>query len=95
MKSEEKKIITNINNLEKIKSSLNITAPFKGEIVSLIELKKNQWLNKDDPIMSIVNKESFQVIDFLSENDISKVKEFKNRFFVPISIGFFSPLLGS
>ena len=86
MKSEEKKIITNINNLEKIKSSLNITAPFKGEIVSLIELKKNQWLNKDDPIMSIVNKESFQVIAFLSENDISKVKEFKNSFFVPNSI---------
>ena len=36
--------------------------------------------------MSIVNKESFQVIAFLSENDISKVKEFKNSFFVPNSI---------
>lgn len=73
LKSEKQKYKTQLNNLLKVRSSLEIVSPFDGEIISSLHLKKNQWVNKDDPLFSLVNKNSHNIIAFISERDIGQV----------------------
>ena len=53
LKSERNKFETQINNLNKIKSSLEIVAPFDGEVTNLGNLKEQQWLNEDTAILKL------------------------------------------
>ena len=73
LKSEKQKLETQYNNLIKILSSLSIKSPFSGEITSSLHLKKEQWINKEDPLFSIVNKNSHNIIAFISERDIDHI----------------------
>ena len=73
LKSEKQKYKTQLNNLLEVRSSLEIVSPFDGEIISSLQLKKNQWVNKDDPLFSLVNKNSHNIIAFISERDIGQV----------------------
>ncbi len=83
LKSEKQKIETKLQNLKKIKKSLEIKAPFKGEITFLNKMKKEQWLNEDTPLLSLVNKSSFQLVAFLSEKEISSLDRSQATFFIP------------
>ena len=56
LKSERNKFETQINNLNKIKSSLEIVAPFDGEVTNLGNLIEQQWLNEDTAILKLVDK---------------------------------------
>lgn len=85
LKSERKKIETQINNLSKIKSSLAIKAPFEGEITTFNNIQKNQWLNEDTPILKLIDKRNYQVIAFVSEQDISFLDLTKEIRFTPSS----------
>ena len=73
LKSEKQKLETQYDNLIKILSSLDIKSPFGGEITSSLHLKEDQWVNKEDPLFSIVNKNSHKIIAFISERDIDQV----------------------
>ena len=81
--SEKQKIETKLQNLKKIKKSLEIKAPFKGEITFLNKMKKEQWFNEDTPLLSLVNKSSFQLVAFLSEKEISSLDRSQATFFIP------------
>ena len=83
LKSEKQKIETKLQNLEKIKNSLLIKAPFQGEITFLNKMKKNQWFNEDTPLLSLVNKNSFQLVAFLSEKEISSLDRSQLTSFIP------------
>ncbi len=85
LKSERKKIETQINNLSKIKSSLAIKAPFEGEITTFNNIQKNQWLNEDTPILKLIDKRNYQVIAFVSEQNISLLDLSKEIRFSPSS----------
>jgi putative peptide zinc metalloprotease protein len=85
LKSERKKIETQINNLNKIKSSLEIKAPFEGEITTFNNIKKNQWLNEDTPILKLIDKRNYQVIAFVSEQDILTLDLTREIRFTPSS----------
>ena len=85
LKSERKKIETQINNLSNIKSSLAIKAPFEGEITTFNNIQKNQWLNEDTPILKLIDKTNYQVIAFVSEQDISFLDLTKEIRFTPSS----------
>ena len=85
LKSERNKIETQINNLNKIKSSLEIVAPFDGEVTNLGNLKEQQWLNEDTAILKLVNKNNYQVIAFVSEKNISSLDTNKEIWFTPSS----------
>ncbi len=85
LKSERKKIETQINNLSKIKSSLAIKAPFEGEITTFNNIQKNQWLNEDTPILKLIDKRNYQVIAFVSEQNISLLDLTKEIRFSPSS----------
>lgn len=73
LKSEQQKFKTQLNNLLKVRSSLEIVSPFDGEIISSLQLKKDQWVNKEDPLFSLVNKNSYNIIAFISERDIDQI----------------------
>ena len=73
LKSEKQKLQTQYDNLIKILSSLDIKSPFGGEITSSLRLKEDQWVNKEDPLFSIVNKNSHKIIAFISERDIDHI----------------------
>jgi len=73
LKSEKQKLETQYDNLIKILSSLDIKSPFGGEITSSLHLKEDQWVNKEEPLFSIVNKNSHKIIAFISERDIDQV----------------------
>jgi len=73
LKSKKQKLETQLDNLNKVKSSLNIKSPFEGEIVSSLHLKKDQWVTKENPLFSIVNKRSHSIIAFISEKDIDHI----------------------
>ena len=85
LKSERNKFETQINNLNKIKSSLEIVAPFDGEVTNLGNLKDQQWLNEDTPILKLVDKSNYQVIAFVSEKNISSLDTNKEIWFTPSS----------
>ena len=85
LKSERKKIETQINNLNKIKSSLEIKAPFEGEITTFNNIQKNQWLNEDTPILKLIDKRNYQVIAFVSEQDILTLDLTREIRFTPSS----------
>ena len=85
LKSERNKFETQINNLNKIKSSLKIVAPFDGEVTNLGNLKEQQWLNEDTAILKLVNKNNYQVIAFVSEKNISSLDTNKEIWFTPSS----------
>ena len=85
LKSEKQKIEIKLENLYKIKNSLAIKAPFDGEISYLNKMKKNQWLNEDIAMLSLVNKQSYQLIAFLSEKEISSFDQSKITTFIPSS----------
>ena len=85
LKSERNKFETQINNLNKIKSSLEIVAPFDGEVTNLSNLKKQQWLNEDTAILKLVDKNNYQVIAFVSEKNISSLDTNKEIWFTPSS----------
>ena len=85
LKSERNKFETKINNLNKIKSSLEIVAPFEGEVTNLGNLKEQQWLNEDTAILKLVNKNNYQVIAFVSEKNISSLDTNKEIWFTPSS----------
>ncbi len=86
LKSEKQKFETQLNNLLKVRSSLEIKSPFAGEIVSSLQLKKNQWVNKEDPLLSLVNKNSHNIIAFISERDIDLViKNKEAKFTSPLN----------
>ena len=85
LKSERKKIENKIKNLSKIKSSLAIKAPFEGEITTFNNIQKNQWLNEDTPILKLIDKRNYQVIAFVSEQDISFLDLTKEIRFTPSS----------
>ena len=85
LKSERNKFETQINNLNKIKSSLEILAPFDGEVTNLGNLKEQQWLNEDTAILKLVNKNNYQVIAFVSEKNISSLDTNKEIWFTPSS----------
>ena len=86
LKSEKQKFETQLNNLLKVRSSLEIKSPFAGEIVSSLQLKKNQWVNKEDPLFSLVNKNSHNIIAFISERDIDLViKNKEAKFTSPLN----------
>ena len=85
LKSERNKFETQINNLNKIKSSLEIVAPFDGEVTNLGNLKEQQWLNEDTAILKLVDKNNYQVIAFVSEKNISSLDTNKEIWFTPSS----------
>ena len=85
LKSEKNKFETQINNLNKIKSSLKIVAPFDGEVTNLGNLKEQQWLNEDTAILKLVDKNNYQVIAFVSEKNISSLDTNKEIWFTPSS----------
>jgi len=85
LKSERNKFETQINNLNKIKSSLEILAPFDGEVTNLGNLKEQQWLNEDTAILKLVDKNNYQVIAFVSEKNISSLDTNKEIWFTPSS----------
>ena len=85
LKSERNKFETQINNLNKIKSSLEIVAPFDGEATNLGNLKEQQWLNEDTAILKLVDKNNYQVIAFVSEKNISSLDTNKEIWFTPSS----------
>ena len=72
-------------NLNKIKSSLEIVAPFDGEVTNLGNLKEQQWLNEDTAILKLVDKNNYQVIAFVSEKNISSLDTNKEIWFTPSS----------
>ena len=61
-------------NHNKIKSSLNIRAPFNAEITFLEKFKKDQWVNQEDPLLSLVDKDTQTIFAFISEKNIAKLK---------------------
>mgnify|MGYP006214932675 FL=1 len=85
LKSERNEFETQINNLNKIKSSLKIVAPFDGEVTNLGNLKEQQWLNEDTAILKLVDKNNYQVIAFVSEKNISSLDTNKEIWFTPSS----------
>ncbi|UTJ06708.1 site-2 protease family protein [Arcobacter roscoffensis] len=64
-------------SLKKDIKNLQIKAPFDG-IVSLNEnLEKSTWVNKKQPLFTIYNPNSFEVIAYCKEEDYSYIKQSK------------------
>ena len=62
-----------------------IKAPFEGEITTLNNIQKNQWLNEDTPILKLIDKRNYQVVAFVSEQNISLIDLTKEIRFSPSS----------
>ena len=82
LRSKKNKLETEILNHNKIKSSLNIRAPFNAEITFLEEFKKDQWVNQKDPLLSLVDKDTQTIFAFISEKNIAKIDRTKDLFFI-------------
>ena len=73
LRSKKNKLETEILNHNKIKSSLNIRAPFNAEITFLEKFKKDQWVNQEDPLLSLVDKDTQTIFAFISEKNIDNM----------------------
>ena len=82
LRSKKNKLETEILNYNKIKSSLNIRAPFNAEITFLEKFKKDQWVNQEDPLLSLVDKDTQTIFAFISEKNIAKIDRTKDLFFI-------------
>ena len=82
LRSKKNKLETEILNHNKIKSSLNIRAPFNAEITFLEKFKKDQWVNQEDPLLSLVDKDTQTIFAFISEKNIAKIDRTKDLFFI-------------
>ena len=82
LRSKKNKLETEILNYNKIKSSLNIRAPFNAEITFLEKFNKDQWVNEEDPLLSLVNKDKQTIYAFISEKSIAKIDRTKDLFFI-------------
>ena len=82
LRSKKNKLETEILNHNKIKSSLNIRAPINAEITFLEEFKKDQWVNQEDPLLSLVDKDTQSIFAFISEKNIAKIDRTKDLFFI-------------
>ncbi len=81
LENELQKEIEILNSLKKENKALSIYAPSDGIVKDLISLKPNQWVNKKDKLFSIVHSEEVQVIAFVSETDLDKLKEVSSGYF--------------
>ena len=82
LRSKKNKLETEILNYNKIESSLNIRAPFNAEITFLQKFKKDQWVNQEDPLLSLVDKDTQTIFAFISEKNIAKIDRTKDLFFI-------------
>ena len=82
LRSKKNKLETEILNHNKIKSSLNIRAPFNAEITFLEKFKKDQWVNQEDPLLSLADKDTQTIFAFISEKNIAKIDRTKDLFFI-------------
>ncbi len=82
LRSKKNKLETEILNYNKIVSSLNIRAPFNAEITFLQKFKKDQWVNQEDPLLSLVDKDTQTIFAFISEKNIAKIDRTKDLFFI-------------
>ena len=82
LRSKKNKLETEILNYNKLKSSLNIRAPFNADITFLEKFKKDQWVNQEDPLLSLVDKDTQIIYAFISEKNIAKIDRTKDLFFI-------------
>ena len=82
LKSEKNKLETEIVNYKKTKLSLIIKAPFDSEVAFLPKFIEGQWVNQNEPLVSLVNKKSQNIIAFISEKNIEKLDRSKEVFFI-------------
>lgn len=82
LRSKKNKLETEILNYNKLKSSLNIRAPFNAEITFLEKFTKDQWVNQEDPLLSLVDKDTQIIYAFISEKNIAKIDRTKDLFFI-------------
>ena len=81
LENELQKEIEILNSLKEENKALSIYAPSDGIIKDLISLNTNQWVNKKDKLFSIVQSEEVQVIAFVSETDLDKIKKVSSGYF--------------
>ena len=81
LENELQKEIEILNSLKEENKALSIYAPSDGIIKDLISLNANQWVSKKDKLFSIVQSEEVQVIAFVSETDLDKIKKVSSGYF--------------
>ena len=77
---KEKQILKGLKEKE---SKLFIKAKIDGQINDLLDIRKNQWVSKNEKIFSIVNLDQHQVVAFVAENDLYKINKAMQAQFKP------------
>ena len=77
---KEKQILKGLKEKD---SKLFIKAKIEGQINDLLDIRKNQWVSKNEKIFSIVNLDQHQVVAFVAENDLYKINKTMQAQFKP------------
>lgn len=69
------KKINELEGLKKIIEKFEVKAPFDGKIHFNDVYKKNQWVNKKNPLFLLYDNFSYRIVGFCNENDKNLLKQ--------------------
>ena len=75
-------ILRNIEAIEGRITRNEIHSPIDGRLVNSYLLSVNSWVGGDRPLVNVVNNKQLQVIGFIKENELSKLKDSRSLIFV-------------
>lgn len=58
-----------LDGLLKSKEKLRVEAPFDGKVISLLQIKSFQWVNKKEPIFGLLKQDAYRVVAFCDAYD--------------------------
>ena len=64
-----------VEGLEKVRNKFEVKADFDGKIYFYNTFKKNQWINKKEPIFVLYDNENYRIVSFCNENDFKLLRE--------------------
>ena len=81
LENQLKKELEVLKNLQKQSDELTIYANQDAAIVDLQSLKNNQWVSQNDKLFSLIESGQSQVIAYVNETDLDKIKKESRGFF--------------